>query len=112
MKNTKLVVISIVLAGGVVAAAIALRGGDSNEGETLSAISEQQLKDADGKDGRACWLAIDGVVYEIEQGFKWSEGEHTESSDAYCGADMSAVIDQAPHGRTKLDQLKKVGTFN
>ena len=74
-------------------------------------VTKQELASATGKDNKDCWLAVDGKVYEITQGYKWVEGEHTESSLAYCGADMSAVIDQAPHGRTKLSQLKQVGTL-
>lgn len=105
-KNTAL---SLVVAGVIIVGAVVLRQQGSQGSEPLANISSAQLKDASGKDGKACWLAVDGVVYEIEQGFKWREGQHTESSLAYCGADMSAVIDQAPHGRTKLSQLKEVG---
>ncbi len=82
-----------------------------NEQSHEAIITQEQLHLADGKDGRDCWLAVDGVVYEIDQGYKWLDGEHTESSLAYCGADMSSVIDQAPHGRTKLSQLKKIGSL-
>ena len=108
--NKKLLLVSFIIAGVLVGTATVLRQSkDQSVGS--KAYSQQELASADGKDGRDCWLAVDGVVYEIEQGYKWVEGEHTESSLAYCGADMSSVIDQAPHGRTKLSQLKKIGTL-
>ncbi len=105
----KNIVISILVAGAMVAGAVVLRQQSKDGSLQLSDITPTQLSESTGKDGKNCWLAIDGIVYEIEQGFKWSEGEHIESSLAYCGADMSAVIDKAPHGRTKLTQLQKVG---
>ena len=87
-------------------------GNEATTSETtLTKISSSDLTAADGKNGAKCWVAIDGTVYEIEQGFKWTDGEHTESAEAYCGADLSNVIDRAPHGRSKLSQLEKVGTL-
>lgn len=107
------ILISIFIVMLLIIGAVVLRSKKTavNVESELKSISSEALKLADGKSGRNCWLAVDGVVYEIEQGYKWVEGEHTESSTAYCGFDMSAVIDQAPHGRTKLAQLKKVGTL-
>ena len=104
---------SIVMVMLLIIGAVVIRSKKTavNGDNELKSISSETLKSADGKSGRDCWLAVDGVVYEIEQGYKWVEGEHTESSTAYCGFDMSAVIDQAPHGRTKLSQLKIVGTL-
>lgn len=103
----KNIIASIVIMLAFVGGAILLRASRSSS--SLQEISQSKLSEADGKEGRACWLAVDGVVYEIEQGYKWIDGAHTESQLAYCGADMSSAIDQAPHGRTKLSQLRKVG---
>ena len=104
----KKILFSVVIIGSAV---IIQSSRQKETTQQLDTITATALQNADGKDGRNCWLAVDGVVYEIEQGYKWNDGEHTESSSAYCGADMSAVIDSAPHGRTKLSQLKKVGTL-
>jgi predicted heme/steroid binding protein len=107
-KSTK---ISVIVAGGVISAAVFIRM-QSRQTPAASqnvSVSMAQLKEANGKVGKKCWLAVDGIVYEVDQGYKWIDGEHVEASIAYCGADMSDVIDKAPHGRTKLTQLTKVG---
>ncbi len=108
--NKKLLLVSFVITGILVGAATVLRQSKDRSAGAKT-YSQQELASANGKDGRDCWLAVDGVIYEIDQGYKWLEGKHTESSLAYCGADMSSVIDQAPHGRTKLSQLKKIGSL-
>jgi hypothetical protein len=39
-------------------------------------------------------------------------GRHTPSGGrARCGLDLSDVIDESPHGKSKLRLLKKVGSF-
>ncbi len=74
------------------------------------AVTQAQLAKADGKQGHDCYVAIDGTVYLIKDFSLWQDGKHTPSDGlAYCGADLSKVIDQAPHGRKILDILPKVG---
>jgi predicted heme/steroid binding protein len=71
-----------------------------------------ELAAFDGKDGHKCYVAVDGYVYEIEQGRLWKNGEHvTSHGQAICGKDLSNVIGKSPHGRHKLTQLPRVGTF-
>lgn len=75
-----------------------------------TSVSFQQLVEADGKNGRHCWVAVDRVVYDLSKSLNWENGQHTTSEGAaYCGADMSQVIDKAPHGRKMLDQLPVIG---
>lgn len=107
----KSVIVSGFLAISLVVVALYVRSSREASKGTQLEVSVSQLAASNGQQGAACWLAVDGIVYEIDQGYKWQEGEHTESSSAYCGADMSNVIDDAPHGRTKISQLKKVGTL-
>ena len=108
----KKVIMSIVVAAALVGGASLFRSSSLSTAQSLGRISLTDVKKADGKNGSRCLVAVDGIVYEIEQGFKWQDGQHTTSNGlAYCGADLSAVIDKAPHGRTKLAQLKKVGTL-
>lgn len=81
----------------------------SNQAPAVS-ISMQQLKDANGKDGKPCYVALDNTVYEVKQGNKWQNGEHTTSQgQAYCGIDGTEVIKNAPHGKSILSLLTKVG---
>ena len=72
----------------------------------------EELALYDGKDGNDCLVAVDGDVYLIEGFALWVEGEHiTSGGRARCGLDLTEVIDESPHGRSKLELLKKVGTL-
>lgn len=76
------------------------------------AFDATSIKQYDGKDGHECYVAVDGVVYEIPQQGQWKDGRHSPSSgQAYCGADMSQAIGKSPHGKSKLQELRKVGTY-
>jgi len=66
----------------------------------------------DGKDGNDCLVAVNGEVYLIEGFALWQMGEHLPSGGrARCGLDLTEVINESPHGRSKLQLLKKVGTL-
>lgn len=72
----------------------------------------EELAQYDGKDDNQCLVAVDGDVYLIEGFALWSMGEHIPSGGrARCGLDLTEVIDESPHGRSKLQLLKKVGTL-
>jgi len=72
----------------------------------------EELALYDGKDGNDCLVAVDGDVYLIEGFALWVGGEHiTSGGRARCGFDLTEVIDESPHGRSKLELLKKVGTL-
>ena len=73
-------------------------------------VSMAELTRSDGKDGRDCLVAVDGTVYKIQDFTLWQDGQHKSSKgQAYCGADMSKIMAKAPHGKSKLDVLIKVG---
>jgi predicted heme/steroid binding protein len=72
----------------------------------------EELAQYDGKDGNNCLVAVDGEVYLIEGFALWEMGEHIPSGGrARCGLDLTEVIDESPHGRSKLQLLEKVGTL-
>ena len=73
----------------------------------------EELAQYDGKNGNKCLVAVDGDVYLIEGFALWQNGEHIPSGGrARCGLDLTEVIDnESPHGRSKLQLLKKVGTL-
>jgi predicted heme/steroid binding protein len=73
-------------------------------------ISRSRLEKFDGKDGRLCYVAVDGIVYEIKDSPLWVDGEHiTSGGRAHCGKELSEVINQAPHGKKILQILPIVG---
>ncbi len=60
--------------------------------------------------GHECLVAVDDKVYLIVGFELWKNGEHTPSGGrARCGLDLTEVIDDAPHGRSKLQLLEEVG---
>jgi predicted heme/steroid binding protein len=75
-------------------------------------FTTEELDRYDGVDGHQCLVAVDGDVYLIEGFALWSMGRHTPSGGrARCGLDLSDVIDESPHGKSKLRLLKKVGSL-
>jgi len=104
----------LIVAGAYLASGSGAAGGGRGE-ETATAVSpgpvtRAELAAADGRDGRPCLVAVDGVVYQIQGFTLWREGEHLPSEGrAYCGADMSEVIREAPHGTDKLELLREIG---
>jgi predicted heme/steroid binding protein len=119
-------IVSIVIAIAFVAAAVtwAMNSSKQQKGVSIQpgtsgtaeqsgsnkSISKAELAAADGKDGSDCFVAVDGTVYEIKDSSLWQNGQHTPSNgEGYCGADMSAAINQSPHGKSKLEQLNEVG---
>lgn len=76
-------------------------------------LNTASLNEFNGKDGKKCYVAIDTTVYEIQQGRLWNNGLHdTSRGYARCGKDLTEVIKKSPHGRSKLKELPKVGTFS
>jgi predicted heme/steroid binding protein len=112
MQTNKKIIVTL---GSVLVAVFFLVGATilSKKSTTIQkTISQNELAAADGKGAHDCYVAVDGTVYKIFTSPLWVAGQHTTSQGmAYCGTDMSAVIDKAPHGRSKLAQLQKVGTL-
>ena len=101
-------VISLLIIGGAVV--MAQRSNQAPATAEKRDVTKAELAKADGKDGRECLVAVDGTVYKIEDFALWQDGKHKSSEGlAYCGADMSKVIDKAPHGRKNLELLINVG---
>ncbi|HSX00490.1 MAG TPA: hypothetical protein VLH38_05635 [Patescibacteria group bacterium] len=107
-----ILIISVVVGLAAITGAVVVtkKRNDSNKPAAQHAVSQAELKKADGKNGHDCLVAIDGTVYLIKDFSLWQNGKHTPSKGlAYCGADLSKAIDKAPHGRKILDLLPKVG---
>jgi predicted heme/steroid binding protein len=126
LKSHKLTLASVVLACALIGGALYLRSSSASPDEhphtagstTSKAPAEpktfttQELATHDGKEGHACYVAVDGKVYEIDQGRLWQNGEHTTShGEAHCGLDLSQAIAKSPHGKSKLEALTVVGTL-
>ena len=87
-------------------------GADVGTEPANRSYTVEELAQYDGKDDNQCLVAVDGDVYLIEGFALWQMGEHLPSGGrARCGLDLTEVIDESPHGRSKLQLLKKVGTL-
>jgi predicted heme/steroid binding protein len=112
-------ILGFAMIGGAVYWQLPPTKGGGDAGTTVStepadrSFTLQELARHDGKDGNDCLVAVDGDVYLIEDFALWKDGEHLPSvGRARCGLDLTEVIDnESPHGRSKLQLLKKVGTL-
>jgi predicted heme/steroid binding protein len=74
--------------------------------EEMSTYTLEELAIFTGEDGNAAYVAIDGVVYDVTGLSAWTDGKHNGN---VAGKDLSEVIGNAPHGKSKLKNLTIVG---
>jgi predicted heme/steroid binding protein len=117
-KSRRLTYISIIVALILIGGAVYARSRSAQPqtkavtSASQKAFTLEELVANNGKDGRKCYVAVDGKVYEIEQGRLWKNGEHvTSKGQAHCGKDLSETIGKSPHGKSKLEALPTVGTL-
>ena len=105
-----IIVISAVVGLGMIGASLLVANSKDDPSKDGRTFTSKELSTANGKDGQPCYVAVDRAVYEIKQGNKWKAGEHEPTEgQAYCGADLSLVIDKSPHGRSILTLATKIG---
>jgi len=63
----------------------------------------------DGRDGRPCYFAYQGKVYDASGSRLWPEGQHMKRHAA--GTDLSAALALAPHADEVMARLPVVGDF-
>lgn len=70
-------------------------------------MTTDELAAYDGKEGRPAYFALDGRIYEATGSPLWKEGSHVGRHLA--GFDLSEALNQAPHGKEKVDPMPAVG---
>lgn len=65
-----------------------------------------ELAAATGKDGAACWIAVDGAVYDLSGFDAWKDGTH---HGIECGTDATDGFVKSPHARRTLESMSVVG---
>jgi predicted heme/steroid binding protein len=70
-------------------------------------FTREQLSRFDGRDGRPAYIAYQGNVYDVSDSFLWKGGRHQAMHQA--GEDLTATLDNAPHGRDLLDRVPIIG---
>ncbi len=69
----------------------------------------EELKQFDGKEGRAAYFACEGVVYDATNSKLWRKGTHVRVHEA--GLDLTADLAKAPHGLDSVLRLPVVGSL-
>lgn len=111
-KSPLHVIVSICIAVVLIAGAVVWRQVSAQPPAAGRLFTLQQLAEFNGTGGRRCYVAVQNVVYEIEQGRLWKDGKHASSKgQAECGKDVSEAIGKSPHGTAKLATLPKVGSL-
>lgn len=70
----------------------------------------EELAQYDGQDGRAAYIAVDGIVYDVSDIPQWADGMHAGRFAA--GKDYSEEIrSESPHGTSMLSRATEVGVL-
>ncbi|WP_455285027.1 cytochrome b5 domain-containing protein [[Eubacterium] cellulosolvens] len=73
----------------------------------MKEFTEEELARYNGKNGLPAYAAFNGKVYDLSGSFLWKDGNHQVLHNA--GADLSAGMEQAPHGGDVLERFPVVG---
>jgi len=61
--------------------------------DELKKFTKEELAKFDGQDGRPCYVAVDGKVYDLSESSLWQDGKHSTCEDmAICGKNLTDVI--------------------
>jgi predicted heme/steroid binding protein/uncharacterized membrane protein len=72
-------------------------------------IDLDDLKKFDGKEGRPCYIAHQGKIYDVTQSKLWKTGRHMNRHNA--GADLTHDIKAAPHTPEVLERYPAIGNL-
>jgi predicted heme/steroid binding protein/uncharacterized membrane protein len=72
-------------------------------------IDSDELKRFDGKEGRPCYIAHMGKIYDVTQSKLWKTGRHMNRHNA--GGDLTHDIQAAPHTQEVLERYPEVGAL-
>ena len=72
-------------------------------------ITIDELKEMDGHDGRKAYVSVEGKVYDVSELAFWRNGSH-QGDLHLAGNDLTKeILDESPHGISKLDKAYLVG---
>jgi predicted heme/steroid binding protein len=73
----------------------------------MKIFTPAELNNYNGKDGKKCYIANNGLVYDVTGSFHWKNGEHWVVHKA--GQDLSSEMLDAPHFDDLLEKFEVVG---
>jgi predicted heme/steroid binding protein len=73
----------------------------------MKEFTEKELAQYNGRNGKPAYVGYKGKVYDVSSSFLWKDGKHQAFHSA--GVDLSAALEQAPHGDDVLKKFPIVG---
>jgi predicted heme/steroid binding protein len=70
-------------------------------------VTQQELKENNGKNGKPAYIAYQGKVYDVSDSSFWMEGDHIGMHNA--GKDLTEELEMAPHREENFKRVKFVG---
>jgi predicted heme/steroid binding protein len=81
---------------------------EEEETTQTTVFNAQTLANYDGREGRAAYIAIDGVVYDVTSSPRWPNGQH---NGFQAGQDLSRQIPQNHRADMRFERFPVVGTY-
>jgi predicted heme/steroid binding protein/uncharacterized membrane protein len=78
--------------------------------EEMRNFTQRELKEFDGRNGRAAYIAFQGKIYDVSNSKLWKNGIHTGRHAA--GEELTQVMLNAPHGEEVLTKFPVVGQLS
>lgn len=75
----------------------------------LRTFTEEELRQADGQEGRPAYVAYQGKVYNVSESRLWRQGVHVRQHQA--GRDLTPAFASAPHGDEVFQRVPQVGVL-
>jgi predicted heme/steroid binding protein len=75
--------------------------------EQQKKVTQQELEENDGKNGKPAYIAYKGKVYDVSDSGFWMEGDHMGMHAA--GKDLTEELELAPHRDENFQRVKFVG---
>jgi predicted heme/steroid binding protein len=72
----------------------------------MKQFTSAELANFDGTNGKPCYIAYKGKVYEVTSNSNFSDGSHYDHPTA---EDLTAAFEEAPHGEEVFASLPVVG---
>ena len=87
-----------------------LKQGKRKEHVAGEPFTADTLQSFDGKEGRPCYFAFQGKVYDASDSRLWKDGSHMKRHAA--GTDLTEALALAPHQAEVMERLPVVGEFD
>ncbi len=69
----------------------------------------EELELFDGREGRNCFIAYNGEIFDLTESKLWKDGTHMGRHNA--GSDLTYALKSAPHNADVLKRFQKVGVL-